>query len=87
MTVNSDKCPYCGLSYEDFKTGFRFADVRSMLWVASDDYSRWRYKRRNTVLGLWRSIKLDLWNEHLLQCDTAHEKAVFSGLWNLEVPF
>jgi hypothetical protein len=41
-----------------------------LLWVAEEDYrvEPWRYKRRNTVLGLWHQIKKSLWNEHLDLC-------------------
>jgi hypothetical protein len=52
------------MTYEDFRTGLTFRDVRQMLWVASSDSSKWRHKRRNTVLGHWRAIKLAMWREH-----------------------
>jgi hypothetical protein len=34
-----------------------------MLWIADEDSSRWRYKRRGTVLGFWHSLKLAMWFE------------------------
>ena len=64
-----DTCPICGITYESFKTGMSFGDVRMMLWVGDPDYSRWKYKRRHTVLGLWHSIKLSMWNEHVYLCE------------------
>jgi hypothetical protein len=57
------------LTYEDFRTGLTFRDVRQMLWVHSDDPREWKYKRRHTVLGLWRSIKLGLWDRYLAEND------------------
>jgi len=49
--------------YDEFRTGLTFSDVQSMLWSESEDSADWRYKRRGTVLGLWHSIKQDLYNE------------------------
>lgn len=52
------------MTYDDFRTGLTFAEVRRMLWVSSPDPSKWRYKRRNTVLGHWRALKLQMWREY-----------------------
>ena len=57
------------LSYEAFRTGLTFREVRRMLWVHSDDPRDWKYKRRKTVLGLWRSIKLGLWDRYLAESE------------------
>jgi hypothetical protein len=61
-------CDVCGLDYDDFKTGFTYSDIFGMLWVADDDPSRWRYKRRHTVLGLWHQIKQSMFREHVAEC-------------------
>lgn len=66
---NDDECPICGLKYRDLRTGYSYAEVRMLLWVADPDYSKWKYKRRHTVLGLWHQIKQAEWREHLLQCE------------------
>jgi hypothetical protein len=39
-----------------------------MLWVGNDDPQYWRYKRRRSVLRLWRKVKTELWAEHLNNC-------------------
>lgn len=52
-----------GRGYDRFRTGLTYRQVRSMLWVADPDPSRWRYKRRHTVLGFWHQLKLALWFE------------------------
>lgn len=40
------------------------------MWTPEDsDPSEWRYKRRGTVLGLWHSIKQDMWEHHKEMCD------------------
>jgi hypothetical protein len=52
------------VTYDQFRTGLTFAEVRRMLWVNSPDPAMWRYKRRNTVLGHWRAIKLAMWREY-----------------------
>ncbi len=53
------------LTYDEFRTGLTFREVRRMLWVHSDDPRDWKYKRRHTVLGLWHSIKRGLWERYL----------------------
>lgn len=68
MSKALEKCLNCGLEYNDFRTGMTFADVRALLWVSNSDPSTWRHKRRHTVLGLWREIKLNLWEQHLDMC-------------------
>ena len=65
------ECEFCGMLYGDLKTGLTYKEVRNMLWVNSDDYKDWKYKRRNTVLGLWHSIKIELWREHVDGCSVA----------------
>ncbi len=55
------------------RTGYTFAEVKDMLWVGSEDPADWRYKRRNTVLGHWRSLKLAMWEIHLGECEQQKE--------------
>jgi hypothetical protein len=55
----------CGSKYEDHRTGLSFAEVRRMMFVSSDDPKQWRSKRRHSVLGFWRELKLQSWKyEH-----------------------
>ena len=54
------------------KTGLDFGTVRMMLWVGSDDYTLWKYKRRNTVLGLWHGMKKAMWRDHLRDCEESY---------------
>jgi hypothetical protein len=61
-------CPNCGIAYNDFRTGFTFADIVAMLWRPEHDPSQWVHKRRNTILGKWHQIKLELWEHHLNNC-------------------
>ena len=63
-----DDCPYCGLKYEDLRTGLTFAEVRQMLWVDSPDSDDWKYKRRHGVLGMWHGIKKRMMAEHIEMC-------------------
>jgi hypothetical protein len=64
-----DNCIHCGEEYDRFRTGYSFSDIKAMLWVDSDNPTDWKHKRRNTVLGFWREIKLGMWKEHLFLCD------------------
>ena len=63
------KCPKCGLTYKDFRTGETFQSIKDMLWTASEDPSDWKYKRRHTVLGRWHMLKQQMWNDHVEQCE------------------
>ena len=47
--------------YDAFRTGITFREARRMLWVHDDDRTRWRHKRRHTVLGFMHELKLMLW--------------------------
>lgn len=54
----------CGATYEDFRLGMSFGDVRKMMWD-QEDPSRpgwWRQKRRHCVLGYARELKLHFWD-------------------------
>lgn len=51
------------ITFEQFRTGLTFADVRQMLWVNSEDTADFKHKRRGTVLGYWRQLKLQMWDE------------------------
>jgi len=61
-------CPSCSMDYDDFRTGFCYADIYSMFWSYDDDPKTWRNKRRGSVLGKWRELKLKMWAEHLETC-------------------
>ena len=51
----------CGATYDEFKTGYTFAEVRRMLWVSSDDPEQWQNKSKAAVFRLWGQLKRDLW--------------------------
>lgn len=45
-----------------------FGEYKKKLWVASSDSSTWRYRRRNTVLGLMHEHKRMLWESATRSC-------------------
>lgn len=51
------------ITYEQFRTGITFAEARGMLWKNTDDTTQWKQKRRGTVLGYMRELKLSMWDE------------------------
>jgi hypothetical protein len=53
------------LSYDNFRTGFNFKDIRQMLWSYSDDPKDWPDVTRRTVLGKWREIKLQMYDQYI----------------------
>jgi len=63
---NAARCPGCGITYGDFRTGLTYREVWQMLWHRTE----YRYKRRGTVLGLWHSIKKSEWEHHTSRCAT-----------------
>ena len=77
---DAEVCEHCGLKYRDFRTGLTYSAVRDTYWVADPDSAKWKYKRRNTVLGKWREIKKEMWAEHLYQCADMEQRVS-------EVPF
>ena len=68
-------CSNCGISYKDFRTGFNYSEIYQMYWVPDQDSSKWVYKRRNTILGKWHQIKLELWKNHLEKCGEENERS------------
>ena len=46
------------IAYDQFRTGLTFRDVYYMLWERNR-------KRRHTVLGKWREIKLAMYEQYL----------------------
>lgn len=55
------------------RTGLCYRDVFEMFWVGHDDATLWVNKRRNTILGRWHQIKLEMWSEHLQLCELQTE--------------
>jgi protein-arginine kinase activator protein McsA len=60
-TLNADTCPTCGINYQDFRTGMTFEEVYYII------YNR-KHKRRHGVLGKWREIKIEMFNQHMKEC-------------------
>lgn len=50
----------CGCTYQEFRLGMSFADVRRMMWDQEDKNRPgwWRQKRRHGVLGFMRELKI-----------------------------
>jgi hypothetical protein len=50
----------CGMTYEEHRLGMTFADVRRLMWDQEDpNRPGWyRQKRRHSVLGLMRELKI-----------------------------
>lgn len=53
----------CGCTYDDFHLGMTFAEVRRMMRDQEDPNRPgwWRQKRRHSVLGYWRELKIHCW--------------------------
>lgn len=66
--MKPDPC-VCGLTYDAFRTGLTFADVKLEMFVTSDDPSTWRYRTRRMVLGCWRATKLQMFASHCAECE------------------
>lgn len=62
---NDTKCPHCGITYGEFRTGITFREARANLWSPDEDPSHWRYRRRRTVLGYMFALKQMWWKMHV----------------------
>lgn len=63
-----ESCPTCAMVYKHLKTGLTFAVVRQMMMVGPDAET-WRRKRRGSVLGYWRELKVTAWRYHIAECE------------------
>lgn len=64
----SKSCPACGGKSAEFRTGFTFRHVRQAMMVPNGDPDTWRQKRRHSVLGYWRELKLQLFEDYHHGC-------------------
>ena len=56
---------YPEVTYEQFRTGLTFKDVRELLWheqQAVKDTGNYMFVSRGTVLGRWHEIKKSMWH-------------------------
>jgi len=67
-----ERCPGCDLKYDNFRTGFTFAEVKNMMWTNDEDREKWRNRRRPAVLGFWMELKQNMWTSHKGECDRPH---------------
>lgn len=51
------------MTYDEFRTGMTYDDVWRMLWVDSDDRTKWVRKSKGVVLRLFRDLKQAMWDE------------------------
>lgn len=82
-----EACPHCELEYDDFRTGETYQSIYMQFWRGSDDPSLWVNKRRHTVLGRWRQVKLSMWDEHLAMCQRQYEYELDQATTNLHGEF
>jgi len=64
------------IPYEKFTTGYTYREISDMVWSHSSDSKDWPLsaagRRRHSVLGLWREIKLELYDRYLQQIGMPH---------------
>ena len=63
----------CGCTYDTFRLGMSFSEVRRMMWNQEDKNRPgwWRQKRRHGVLGYARELKLHAWDSVHGYCEAA----------------
>ena len=67
----------CGGTYKEHRLGMTFAEVRRMMWD-QEDHNRlgwWRQKRRRSVLGYMRELKIHSFYAIHRYCETEMEAA------------
>lgn len=65
--------------YRDFRAGIpSFQEVHAVLRADHErgDFSRYRYKRRGTVLGIMHEHKVKSWDEYTKMCQQTLEEKV-----------
>jgi len=64
MTKRTPPQCVCGATYEEHRLGMSFAEARRMLWDQPDpNRPGWyRQKRRHSVLGVLREMKIHTWH-------------------------
>lgn len=67
--TTSRSCPACGCRYDEFRTGLTFRHVRQAMMVPTNDPQTWRQKRRHSVLGYWRELKMQLFEDYHHGCE------------------
>lgn len=67
----------CGQHYDDFRLGMSFADARKMLWDQEDPNRPgwWRQKRRHSILGFMREMKMHAWDATHSYCTVQMQEA------------
>lgn len=66
---NDQKCPSCGITYREMRTGLDWREVFLSLRSPDPNPSTWRRGiSRHTVLGRWHERKLELWRYHVETC-------------------
>jgi hypothetical protein len=63
-----DPCA-CGALYDAMRTGMTYREVRRGM-----DPARWIGRRRSSVLGYWRQIKLEMWDQLHSECLASEER-------------
>lgn len=59
----------CGATYDAMRTGMTYREVRRGM-----DPVRWIGRRRSSVLGYWRQMKLEMWDQMHSECLAAAER-------------
>ena len=67
----------CGCTYDEFRLGMSFAEVRRMMWDQEDcNRPGWfRQKRRHCVLGYMRELKIHAWDTMHGYCEQSQRAA------------
>ena len=71
---------WCGVEYNEFRTGLTFRDVSQMLHLEADrKYNQGEYMfiTRHTVLGRWHEIKMKMWKEW---CEIGEEQIEYENI-------
>jgi hypothetical protein len=55
-------CPYCKITYADFRTGLTYQMVYDMIKTR-------KWKRRHGVLGYWHQLKQSMFEQHKKECE------------------
>lgn len=63
------------IPYDKFTTGYTYREISDMIWYQSDWHAAHHTRRRHTVLGKWREIKLEMYERYLAAVEQ-HDQTV-----------
>ena len=67
------KVPTDPIPYDRFTTGYTYREISDMIWYSKQWHAAHHTRRRHAVLGKWREIKQEMYNQYLVAIEAGNE--------------